>query len=139
MMCVQISKKKLLNFPKFQFRMMAPPQFRRTYSNTSMRNIQNRKEYYDKHGQIICITLSPVSGHKLPLLVKFPKRHPTSGEWILRLYIETTVRDYSTVSTMSRGNMTKRHCQLVTPVVSLTTVIVLICGIGSRVAKCMLF
>ena len=53
--------------------MMAPPQFRRTYSNTSMRNIQNRKEYYDKHGQIICITLSPVSGHKLPLLVKFPR------------------------------------------------------------------
>ena len=62
-----------MNFPKFQFRMMTPPQYRSTYSNTSMRNIQNRKEYYDKHGQIICITLSPVSSHKLPLLVKFPR------------------------------------------------------------------
>ena len=56
--------------------MLAPPQYRRTYSNTAMRNIDGRKEYYDKHRQFISITFYPVSSHKLPLLVKFP--HTTS-------------------------------------------------------------
>ena len=51
---------------------MAPPQYRRPYSNMAMHVIENRREYYDKHGQMIGITMSPVSGHKLPLLVKFP-------------------------------------------------------------------
>ena len=40
---------------------------------TTLHVIENRKEYYDKHRQMICITMSPVSGHKLPLLVKFPR------------------------------------------------------------------
>ena len=59
---------------------MAPPQHWRPYSMTALHVIENRKEYYDKHGQMICITMSPVSGHKLPLLVNFPTPHPTSGE-----------------------------------------------------------
>ena len=53
--------------------MMAPPQHQRPYSMTALHVIENRKKYYDKHGQMICITMSPVSGHKLPLLVKFPR------------------------------------------------------------------
>ena len=63
--------------------MMAPPQHRRLYSNMALHVIENRKEYYDKHRKMIGITMSPVSGHKLPLLVKFPQHHyPTSGEWV---------------------------------------------------------
>ena len=56
--------------------MLAPAQHRRKYSNTAMHVLENRKEYYDKTRQMICITMSPVSSHKLPLLVKFP--HMTS-------------------------------------------------------------
>ena len=56
--------------------MLAPAQHRRKYSNTAMRVLENRKEYYDKTRQMICITMSPVSSHKVPLFVKFP--HMTS-------------------------------------------------------------
>ena len=76
-MCVQI-RENLLKFIKFYsgFTMLAPAQYRRKYSNTAICMLENRKEYYDKTGQMICITMSPVSSHKLPLLVKFP--HMTS-------------------------------------------------------------
>ena len=71
--------------------MMAPPQHRRPYSNTALHVIENRKEYYDKHGQMICITMSPVSGHKLPLLVKFPR----TTSYFRRMSVMSRYRDNS--------------------------------------------
>ena len=52
---------------------MAPPQHRMVYTGSSLRNVEHRSEQYDKHGQLISITLSPKCGHKLPMLVKFPR------------------------------------------------------------------
>ena len=71
--------------------MMAPPQHRRPYSMTALHVIENRKEYYDKHGQMICITMSPVSGHKLPLLVKFPR----TTSYFRRMSVMSRYRDNS--------------------------------------------
>ena len=70
---------------------MAPPQHRRPYSMTALHVIENRKEYYDKHGQMICITMSPVSGHKLPLLVKFPR----TTSYFRRMSVRSRYRDNS--------------------------------------------
>lgn len=53
--------------------MLAPGQYRRKYSSSALKNITNRHERHDKHGQLIAVTLSPVSGHKLPFFVKFPR------------------------------------------------------------------
>ena len=52
--------------------MLAPGQYRRKYSKTSMKEVEGRRELYDKHGQHISITYNPTMGQKLPLLVKFP-------------------------------------------------------------------
>ena len=52
--------------------MHAPFQYRRQFTKAALENIKKRKENYDKHGQHIAVTLSPVAGDKLPLLVKLP-------------------------------------------------------------------
>ena len=53
--------------------MHAPFQYRRQFTKAAIENIEKRKEIYDKHGQHIAVTLSPVAGDKLPLLVKLPR------------------------------------------------------------------
>ena len=53
--------------------MHTPFQYRRQYTKSGLENIEKRKESYDKHGQHISVTLSPVAGDKLPLFVKLPR------------------------------------------------------------------
>ena len=53
--------------------MHAPFQYRRKFTNAAIENLEKRKEIYDKHGQHISMTLSPVGGDKLPLFVKLPR------------------------------------------------------------------
>ena len=55
------------------FSMFAPAQYRKAKSKTVMKELESRKELYDKHGQHIAITYNPVGGYKLPFLVKFPR------------------------------------------------------------------
>ena len=57
---------------KFNFSMFSPPQYWRTYSATASAYITNRKERYDKHGQLFSITLSPKTGDKIPFMAKLP-------------------------------------------------------------------
>ena len=50
---------------KYQFfcnRMHAPFQYRRKFTNAAIENLEKRKEIYDKHGQHISVTLSPIGG-----------------------------------------------------------------------------
>ena len=88
--------------------------------------IKNRKEYYDKHGQMIGITMSPVSGHKLPLLVKFP--HTTS--YFRRMSVMSRYHDNSEGLFNGVYYILRKYDlgELVIPVVYLTMVPVLICG-----------
>ena len=52
--------------------MFSPPQYRRNYSATASAYITNRKEHYNKHGQLFSITLSPKMGDKIPFMAKLP-------------------------------------------------------------------
>ena len=52
--------------------MNVPFEYRRNFTKGALENIEKRKEIYDKHGQHIAVTLSPVAGDKLPLFVKLP-------------------------------------------------------------------
>ena len=47
--------------------MHAPFQYREKFTNAAIKNLEKRKEIYDKHGQHISVTLSPVGGGQTPL------------------------------------------------------------------------
>ena len=48
--------------------MHAPFLYRRKFTNAAIENLEKRKEIYDKHGQHISMTLSPVGGTNSPYL-----------------------------------------------------------------------
>ena len=52
--------------------MFSPPQYQRSYSATASAYITNRKERYDKHGQLFSITLFPKTDDKIPFMSKLP-------------------------------------------------------------------
>ena len=53
--------------------MFASSQFRKAYADSVLSDLEGRKEWYKKSGQHVVITYNPVSGHKLPMLAKFPR------------------------------------------------------------------
>ena len=53
--------------------MFASSQYRKAYADSVLSDLEGRKEWYKKSGQHVAITYNPVSGHKLPMLAKFPK------------------------------------------------------------------
>ena len=52
--------------------MFSPPQYRHSYLAMASAYITNRKECYNKHGQLFSITLSPKTGNKIPFMAKLP-------------------------------------------------------------------
>ena len=48
-------------------------QYRKSKGECVLKELEGRKEWYDKHGQHIAITYNPTYNRKLPFLVKFPR------------------------------------------------------------------
>ena len=53
--------------------MWAGAQYRKSKGDGVLKELEGRKEWYDKHGQHIAITYNPTYNRKLPFLVKFPR------------------------------------------------------------------